>query len=157
MPADSLPLGGLVLWSRAFTPTFETLANTPNSPINVLVKSAFIEGKAMTDGEEQGLEKDGYSVRWSVDNGLGLVFVVRNPHYWLSPLLFYKLISSQGGIPCTSSSSVRSGSFRAYQDIIPCPLPALCRIFNRISFLWRCVRRISFETAQGKDCGREMG
>ncbi|KAL0252593.1 hypothetical protein I308_101985 [Cryptococcus tetragattii IND107] len=70
---------GLVLWSRAFTPTFETLANTPNSPINVLVKSAFIEGKAMTDGEEQGLEKDGYSVRWSVDNGLGLVFVVVFP------------------------------------------------------------------------------
>ncbi|OXG74702.1 signal recognition particle receptor subunit alpha [Cryptococcus neoformans var. grubii Br795] len=70
---------GLVLWSRAFTPTFETLANTPNSPINALIKSTFIEGKAMANGEEQGLEKDGYSVRWSVDNGLGLVFVVVFP------------------------------------------------------------------------------
>lgn len=47
----------------------------------------------MANGEEQGLEKDGYSVRWSVDNGLGLVFVVRiHPHYSFFP--FNKLISN---------------------------------------------------------------
>lgn len=27
-------------------------------------------------GEEQGLDSDGFSVRWTLENGLGLVFVV---------------------------------------------------------------------------------
>lgn len=39
------------------------------------MKEAFIEGKA--HNEEDGFEKDGYSVRWTMENGLGLVFVVR--------------------------------------------------------------------------------
>lgn len=33
-----------------------------------------IEGKVRS--EEEGLEKDGYSVKWTMENGLGLVFVV---------------------------------------------------------------------------------
>ncbi|WVQ70766.1 hypothetical protein IAR50_000288 [Cryptococcus sp. DSM 104548] len=70
---------GLVLWSRSFTPAFSALASSPNSPVNALVKSTFIEGKAVSNGEEEGLEKDGFSVRWTVENGLGLVFVVVFP------------------------------------------------------------------------------
>ncbi|ODO10656.1 hypothetical protein I350_01253 [Cryptococcus amylolentus CBS 6273] len=70
---------GLVLWSRSFTPAFSALASSPNSPVNALVRSTFIEGKAVSNGEEEGLEKDGFSVRWTVENGLGLVFVVVFP------------------------------------------------------------------------------
>lgn len=68
--------GGLILWSKSFTPAFSALTVTPASPINALVKEAFIEGKARS--EQEGFEKDGYSVRWTMENGLGLVFVVRH-------------------------------------------------------------------------------
>ncbi|WVQ95458.1 hypothetical protein IAU59_002555 [Kwoniella sp. CBS 9459] len=68
---------GLILWSRSFTPTFASLAQSPASPVNALIREAFIEGK--TRGEEEGFEKDGYSVRWTMENGLGLVFVVVFP------------------------------------------------------------------------------
>ena len=38
-----------------------------------------MENKAIVSkGEEQGIDKDGFSVRWTLENGLGLVFVVRN-------------------------------------------------------------------------------
>jgi signal recognition particle receptor subunit alpha len=67
--------GGLILYARSFTPAFTSLASTPANPVNVLVREAFIEGKARS--EEEGFEKDGYSVRWNMENGLGLVFVVR--------------------------------------------------------------------------------
>lgn len=75
--ADHDSSGGLILWSKSFTPAFSALTVTPASPINALVKEAFIEGKARN--EEEGFERDGYSVRWTMENGLGLVFVVR-PH-----------------------------------------------------------------------------
>ncbi|WRT70790.1 uncharacterized protein IL334_007789 [Kwoniella shivajii] len=68
---------GLILWSRSFTPTFASLAQTAASPVNALIKEAFIEGKV--HNEEEGYEKDGYSVRWTMENGLGLVFVVVFP------------------------------------------------------------------------------
>ncbi|TXT13037.1 hypothetical protein VHUM_01438 [Vanrija humicola] len=68
---------GLILWSRSFTPTFASVASSPASPVNALIREALIEGKAQS--EEEGFEKDGYSVRWTVENGLGLVFVVVFP------------------------------------------------------------------------------
>jgi signal recognition particle receptor subunit alpha len=43
--------------------------------VNALVRETFIEGKRTEDG----LEKDGYSVRWTMENGLGLIFVVVFP------------------------------------------------------------------------------
>ena len=64
---------GLVLWSRSYTPAFTSLANTAGSPVNALIREAFIEGK---QNEEQGFERDGYNVRWTLENGFGLVFVV---------------------------------------------------------------------------------
>jgi signal recognition particle receptor subunit alpha len=42
--------------------------------VNALIREVMIEGKART--EEDGFEKDGYSIRWTMENGLGLVFVV---------------------------------------------------------------------------------
>lgn len=66
-----LTLGGLVLWSRSFTPAFSALAVTPTSPVNALIRD-IIEGKS-TD------EVDGYSVKWTLENGLGLVFVAVYP------------------------------------------------------------------------------
>lgn len=72
--------GGVILWSRSFTPTFAALAATPASPVNALIREVMIEGKVRT--EEDGFEKDGYSVRWTMENGLGLVFVVSS---WSAP------------------------------------------------------------------------
>lgn len=69
-----LTSGGLILWSRSFTPAFTDLAASVNSPVNSLIKEALIEGKAR--GEDEVFERDGYSVRWTMENGLGLVFVV---------------------------------------------------------------------------------
>ena len=64
-----------MLWSRSYTPAFSALSLTPSSPVNALIRETFIEGKRAEDG----LEKDGYSVRWTTDNSLGLVFVVVFP------------------------------------------------------------------------------
>jgi len=66
-----------VLWSKSFTPAFASLALTPASPVNALIRETFIEGKTASNGD--GFEKDGYSVRWTMENGLGLVFVVVFP------------------------------------------------------------------------------
>ncbi|CAK9784003.1 P-loop containing nucleoside triphosphate hydrolase protein [Cutaneotrichosporon oleaginosum] len=68
---------GVILWSRSFTPTFAALAMTPASPVNALIREVMIEGKART--EDEGFEKDGYSIRWTMENRLGLVFVVVFP------------------------------------------------------------------------------
>ncbi|KAI9637116.1 putative signal recognition particle binding protein [Dioszegia hungarica] len=68
---------GLILWSRSFTPAFASLAQTPASPVNALVREVFIEGKVR--GEDASFERDGYNVRWTMENGLGLVFVVVFP------------------------------------------------------------------------------
>jgi signal recognition particle receptor subunit alpha len=71
------PTGGLILWSRSFNPTFLNLESTSRSPVNSLVRDVIMENKAVVaKGEEQGLDKDGFSVRWTLENGLGLVFVV---------------------------------------------------------------------------------
>ncbi|ORY31292.1 SRP54-type protein [Naematelia encephala] len=82
---------GLVLWSRSFTPAFSALALTPASPVNALVRESFIEGKAAV--EDEGFEKDGYSVRWTMENGLGLVFVVVFPA--LLPLTYVPTLLSR--------------------------------------------------------------
>ncbi|KAJ9120892.1 hypothetical protein QFC22_002827 [Naganishia vaughanmartiniae] len=71
---------GLILWSRSFNPTFLNLASTSRSPVNSLVRDVIMENKAIVaKGEEQGLDSDGFSVRWTLENGLGLVFVVVFP------------------------------------------------------------------------------
>ncbi|KAI0831167.1 signal recognition particle binding protein [Trametes gibbosa] len=64
--------GGLVLWSRSFTPAASHTAASASSPVNSLVREALIEGRS-SDGK---YEKDGYAVRWSFVNDLELIFVV---------------------------------------------------------------------------------
>lgn len=66
--------GGLILWSKSYTPTFAALAASPASPVNSMVRDVLIEGRVKT--EDEGYDKDGYSVRWTMENGLGLVFIV---------------------------------------------------------------------------------
>jgi len=55
------------------------------------VKEAFIEGKGVN--EQDGFERDGYSVRWTMENGLGLVFVVCPPDYRSAKLIIGRLPS----------------------------------------------------------------
>lgn len=65
--------GGLVLWSRSFTPAAAQLASSPVSPVNSLIREALIEGRTA----DERYEKDGYAVKWSFVNDLELIFVVR--------------------------------------------------------------------------------
>ncbi|OJA09890.1 hypothetical protein AZE42_06755 [Rhizopogon vesiculosus] len=64
--------GGVVLWSRSFTPEASHLASSPSSPVNSLIREALIEGRAA----EEKYEKDGYAVKWTFFNDLELIFVV---------------------------------------------------------------------------------
>lgn len=64
--------GGIVLWSRSFTPEAQRVAASAASPVNSLVREALIEGRT---GEEK-YEKDGYAVKWTFVNDLELIFVV---------------------------------------------------------------------------------
>ncbi|KAG1879306.1 SRP54-type protein, partial [Suillus tomentosus] len=64
--------GGIVLWSRSFTPEASYLASSPSSPVNSLIREALIEGRTA----EEKYEKDGYAVKWTFFNDLELIFVV---------------------------------------------------------------------------------
>ena len=64
--------GGIVLWSRAFTPDAERIAASPASPLNSLVRDALVEGRS----SDEKYEKDGYAVSWTFVNELELIFVV---------------------------------------------------------------------------------
>ncbi|KAG5716288.1 Signal recognition particle receptor subunit alpha [Termitomyces sp. T112] len=64
--------GGLVLWSRSFTPEAAHLASSSASPVNSLIREALIEGRTT----EEQYEKDGYAVKWTFVNDLELIFVV---------------------------------------------------------------------------------
>jgi hypothetical protein len=64
--------GGIVLWSRSFTPDAANLATSSVSPVNSLIREALIEGRTT----EEKYEKDGYAVRWTFVNDLELIFVV---------------------------------------------------------------------------------
>ncbi|KAF5386774.1 hypothetical protein D9615_001663 [Tricholomella constricta] len=64
--------GGLVLWSRSFTPDAAHLASSSASPVNSLIREALIEGRTA----EEKYEKDGYAVKWTFVNDLELIFVV---------------------------------------------------------------------------------
>lgn len=65
-------LGGIVLWSRSFTPDAAHLASSSASPVNSLIREALIEGRTA----EEKYEKDGYAVKWTFVNDLELIFVV---------------------------------------------------------------------------------
>ncbi|PPQ99117.1 hypothetical protein CVT26_014367 [Gymnopilus dilepis] len=64
--------GGIVLWSRSFTPDVAQLASSSTSPVNSLIRDALIEGRTADDK----YEKDGYAVKWTFVNDLELIFVV---------------------------------------------------------------------------------
>ncbi|KAH9997500.1 SRP54-type protein [Russula vinacea] len=64
--------GGIVLWSRSFTPEASQLASSSASPVNGLIRDTLIEGRTA----EQKYEKDGYAVKWTFVNDLELIFVV---------------------------------------------------------------------------------
>jgi len=64
--------GGIVLWSRSFTPDAAQLASSSASPLNSLIREALIEGRTT----DERFEKDGYAVKWSFMNDLELIFVV---------------------------------------------------------------------------------
>ena len=65
-------IGGIVLWSRSFTPDAAQLASSAASPLNSLIREALIEGRTT----DERFEKDGYAVKWSFVNDLELIFVV---------------------------------------------------------------------------------
>ncbi|KIK63638.1 hypothetical protein GYMLUDRAFT_40706 [Collybiopsis luxurians FD-317 M1] len=64
--------GGIVLWSRSFTPEASHIASSAASPVNSLIREALIESKTT----DEKYEKDGYAVKWTFVNDLELIFVV---------------------------------------------------------------------------------
>ena len=73
-------VGGVVLWSRSFTPAASQTANSSASPVNSLIRDALIEGRTA----DNNFEKDGYAVKWTFVNDLELIFVVRfEAVHWL--------------------------------------------------------------------------
>ncbi|TDL27274.1 P-loop containing nucleoside triphosphate hydrolase protein [Rickenella mellea] len=64
--------GGVILWSRSFTPSAAKAASSSASPVNSLVREALIEGRTA----EEKYEKDGYAIQWTFANELELIFVV---------------------------------------------------------------------------------
>ncbi|KAI0797861.1 signal recognition particle binding protein [Abortiporus biennis] len=64
--------GGIVLWSRSFTPAAAQTAASSASPVNSLIREALIENRTA----ESKYEKDGYAVKWTFVNDLELIFVV---------------------------------------------------------------------------------
>src|ERR1700730_2520710 len=65
-------VGGIVLWSRSFTPEASRLATSPSPPVNSLIREALIEGRTT----DEKYEKDGYALKWAFANDLELIFVV---------------------------------------------------------------------------------
>jgi signal recognition particle receptor subunit alpha len=76
-------VGGIVLWSRSFTPDAAQLASSSASPVNSLIREALIEGRTT----EERYEKDGYAVKWSFVNDLELIFVVGSFQYFFAKVL----------------------------------------------------------------------
>lgn len=75
-------IGGIILWSRSFTPATSELARSSRAPVNSLVRDALVQGHTTDDL----YEKDGYAVKWVFFNELELIFVVRTiPTPYLSP------------------------------------------------------------------------
>ncbi|KAM0787373.1 hypothetical protein ACM66B_003459 [Microbotryomycetes sp. NB124-2] len=64
--------GGLVLWSRSFTPA--------PSPVDALIREALIEQRTSSSSDSSSSvstwQKDGYALVWTLANELELVFVV---------------------------------------------------------------------------------
>ncbi|KAI8826179.1 SRP54-type protein [Fimicolochytrium jonesii] len=67
-----LTKGGLVLWSKVYSPLTKGPAA---NPIDSLVRTVFIEENPTTNADE-GFTKDAYQIKWTFANDLGLVFVI---------------------------------------------------------------------------------
>lgn len=66
--------GGIVLWQKSFKPTSDRVTNS-------LISDIFIENRT---NEETIYHKENYTVRYSVVNELGLIFVVSTRVYLLN-------------------------------------------------------------------------
>ena len=101
VPVVHIPPGGIVLWSRSFTPKASQLASSSASPVNGLIRDTLIEGRTA----EQKYEKDGYAVKWTFVNDLELIFVVRT-----SLLLCMRILDTfciSGRIPAHPPTDIR--------------------------------------------------
>ncbi|KAJ3152807.1 hypothetical protein HDU89_001010 [Geranomyces variabilis] len=68
-----LTKGGLVLWSKAYSPSVPTLQS--RNPVDSLVRRVLIEDLASAN-PEHGYSKDSYQVKWTFANEVGLIFVI---------------------------------------------------------------------------------
>ncbi|CAO1637350.1 unnamed protein product [Sympodiomycopsis kandeliae] len=57
---------GLILWSKNYSPTFQS-----TSPIGALIRTALIESRS----EEQRFDTGGYCCKWNLANDVGLTFI----------------------------------------------------------------------------------
>lgn len=114
----TVPLGGVVLWSRSFTPAASQSAGSSASPVNSLIRDALIEGRSA----ESHFEKDGYALKWSFVNDLELIFVVRE---LLSHAVWCMLMTVVGRVPAHTSVNIRRRAACCSQDPLRQALPAV--------------------------------
>ncbi|GJN88962.1 hypothetical protein Rhopal_001933-T1 [Rhodotorula paludigena] len=100
-----LTQGGLVLWSRSFTPS--------PSPFDALIREALIEQRASSSDLASSStsavsrwDKDAYAVLWLLENNLDLVFVVAYQRILSLPYVADLL------------EAVRKAFLRAYRDTV---------------------------------------
>ena len=108
-------LGGVVLWSRSFTPTAAQDVSSPaTSPVNSLIREALIEGRST----DEKYEKDGYAIRWTFVNELELIFVVSGTnagHQW-HDVFTYRSVRPIGSVSAHPAINICRGTTRCNQD-----------------------------------------
>lgn len=115
-------LGGVVLWSRSFTPAAAHIASSSASPVNSLIREALIEGRNADDK----YEKDGYAVKWTFFNDLELIFVVCRPaHPRGSRTTPYNEALIIGGMAAYSPADLRRRPPRGSENSVHQALRAL--------------------------------
>ena len=133
--------GGIVLWSRAFTPDAERLAASPASPLNSLVRDALVEGRS----SDEKYEKDGYAVSWTFVNELELIFVVCHASVLFA--LFVRALS--GSLPAYSPTHIRRRAFECHQNVI---CEAVWALLDR----FRCVTACCYGKGNSRTCQLEF-
>lgn len=129
LKVSTLISGGIVLWSRSFTPEASHIASSAASPVNSLIREALIESK----NAAEKYEKDGYAVKWTFVNDLELIFVVS--HRMIEVSISCSHSCSLHLLGCVSTNPPANICGRAASS----PKDPLCQTIRTIPLYVRCI------------------
>lgn len=128
--------GGIVLWSRSFTPEASHIASSAASPVNSLIREALIESK----NAAEKYEKDGYAVKWTFVNDLELIFVVC--HRMIKVSNSYSLYFL-GCVSTNPPTNIRGRAASSLKDPLCQTIRTIPLYVRCISACWYCRQSIS--------------